>query len=60
MLRIKQIKSKIGSPKRQKDTLKALGLKRINDTVIQPDTKVIRGMINRVSGLVIVEKIDGD
>jgi len=59
MLRIKQIKSKIGSSKRQKDTLKALGLKRINDTVIQPDTESIRGMINRVSGLIIVEKIDG-
>ncbi|MCK4322496.1 50S ribosomal protein L30 [candidate division WOR-3 bacterium] len=60
MLRIKQIRSKIGSSKRQKDTLKALGLKRINDTVVQPDTKVIQGMINRVSGLVLVEKIDGD
>lgn len=59
MLKIKQINSKIGSSKRQKDTLKALGLKRINDTVIQPDTEVIRGMINRVSGLVFVEKIDG-
>lgn len=59
MLRIKQIKSKIGSSRRQKGTLKALGLKRINDTVIQPDTKAIRGMINRVSGLVFVEKIDG-
>ncbi len=59
MLRIKQIKSKIGSSRRQKGTLKALGLKRINDTVIQPDTKAIRGMINRVSGFVFVEKIDG-
>jgi large subunit ribosomal protein L30 len=59
VLKIKQIKSKIGSSKRQKDTLKALGLKRINDTVIQPETEAIRGMINRVSGLVIVEKIDG-
>jgi large subunit ribosomal protein L30 len=59
VLRIKQIKSKIGSPRRQKGTLKALGLKRINDTVIQPDTKAIRGMINRVSGFVFVEKIDG-
>jgi len=60
VLRIKQIRSKIGSSKRQKDTLKALGLKCINDTVMQPDTKVIQGMINRVSGLVLVEKIDGD
>lgn len=59
MLRIKQIRSKIGSSEKQKRTLRALGLKRINDVVIQPDTPVIRGMVKRVSGRILVEEVDG-
>lgn len=59
MLRIKQIRSKIGSSEKQKRTLRALGLKRINDVVIQPDTPVMRGMVKRVSGLILVEEVDG-
>ncbi len=60
MLRIKQVRSQIGSSKRQKDTLKALGIKHINETVVQPDTPVIRGMVNKVSRFVEVEEINGD
>ncbi|MCK4526809.1 50S ribosomal protein L30 [candidate division WOR-3 bacterium] len=60
MLRIKLIKSQIDRPERQKRTLKALGLKHTNDTVIQPDNPAIRGMIGRVFQLVEVEEIDGD
>lgn len=60
MLRIKQIRSKIDRPLRQKRTLKALGLKKINDTVTQPDNPAIRGMVARVAELVEVEEINGN
>ncbi len=56
-LRIKQIKSVIGSPADQKATVRALGLKRINDTVEQDDNPVIRGMAFKVKHLIEVEEI---
>jgi large subunit ribosomal protein L30 len=55
-LKIKLVKSPIGYSQRQKGTVKALGLKKINDTVEQADTPVIRGMIAKVSHLVEVEE----
>jgi len=60
VLQIKLIKSPIGTSKTKKRTVKALGLKRINDSVIQPDNPAIRGMINRISELIHVEEIDGN
>lgn len=60
MLKIKQVKSKIGSNKRQKATLKALGLKRINDVVMHEDNSVIRGMIKKISQLVEMEEVSGN
>jgi len=60
MLRVKQIKSSIGSNKRQKRTLKALGLKKINDSVTHEDNPVIRGMISKVSHLVEMEEVSGN
>lgn len=59
MLRIKQIKSGIGANKRQKRTLKALGLKKINDQVMHEDNAVIRGMVRKVSQLVETEEVSG-
>jgi len=56
-LRITQVKSTIGCPKDQKATVRALGLKRINHTVDQDDTAVIRGMVFKVKHLVKVEDI---
>ena len=56
-LRITQTKSPIDRPKRQKDTLLALGLRKVNHTVEQEDSKQILGMLNAVSHLVSVEKI---
>jgi large subunit ribosomal protein L30 len=56
MLRITLVKSPIGYSKRQKGTVRALGLRRINHTVEQQDTPVIRGMVNRISHLVRVEE----
>ena len=55
-LKITLVKSPIGHPKRQKGTVAALGLKKINQTVEQEDTQVIRGMIAKVSHLVKVEE----
>ena len=55
-VKITQVKSVIDRPQRQKDTIKALGLKRINDTVVKEGTQQIMGMINKVSHLVTVEE----
>jgi large subunit ribosomal protein L30 len=57
-LNITQIRSIIGSTKRQKLTVEALGLKRIRHTVEQEDNNVVRGMIKKVEHLVIVEEIN--
>jgi len=59
MLKIKQVRSKIGATKRQKATLKSLGLKKIKDIVIHEDNSVIRGMITKVSHLVEMEEVSG-
>ena len=57
-LRIKWVKSSIGYSRRQKGTVRALGLRRLGDVVEQVDTPVIRGMIGKVSHLVQVEEIE--
>jgi large subunit ribosomal protein L30 len=56
-LRITWVKSGIGYPQRQKGTIRALGLRRLGDSVEQADTPVIRGMVDKVSHLVQVEEI---
>ncbi len=55
-LKIKLVKSPIGYSQRQKGTVAALGLKKINQVVTHTDNEVIRGMINKVSHLVEVEE----
>lgn len=50
------VKSPIGFNKRQKATVKALGLNKLHQTVEQVDTPAIRGMINAVSHLVDVKE----
>ncbi|MEE8390260.1 MAG: 50S ribosomal protein L30 [Anaerolineae bacterium] len=57
-LRITLTKSPIGYSYKQKRTVRALGLRRMNQTVEQEDTPVIQGMIAKVSHLVLVEKVD--
>lgn len=55
-IKIKQVRSRIRSPKNQKLNLDALGLKKLNQIVEHEDTPQIRGMIAKVSHLVeIVE-----
>ena len=56
-LQITYVRSAIGDAKDQKGTIRALGLKRIRDTVQQEDTAVIRGMIDKVRHLVQVTEV---
>jgi len=57
-LRITQKKSLIGSPKRHRSTIRSLGLRRVNHTVIHDDRKEIRGMVFAVRHLVEIEKME--
>ncbi len=56
-IRITQIRSKIGSNQRQKNTLEALGLKKISSSVEAEATPQILGMVNKVRHLLKVEDI---
>ncbi len=56
-LKITQVKSFIGYEKKQKETIKALGIKRLYQSVIKEDTSQIRGMIRKVRHLLKVEKL---
>jgi large subunit ribosomal protein L30 len=58
-VKIKQIKSHIDRPQSQKDTVKALGLGKMNRSQIVELTPSIEGMIKKVAHLVSVEKIKG-
>ncbi|MCM3125766.1 MULTISPECIES: 50S ribosomal protein L30 [Bacillaceae] len=53
-LEITLTRSLIGRPQDQRETVKALGLRKVNQTVEKVDNAAIRGMINKVSHLVTV------
>jgi large subunit ribosomal protein L30 len=57
-LKVTQIKSAIGTKPNQRQTLRSLGLKRINDTVVQEDRPEIRGMVATVPHLVRIEVVE--
>jgi large subunit ribosomal protein L30 len=56
-IRIKWVKSSIGYPQDQKDTIRALGFRKLQHTVEREDVPTIRGMIRKVSHLVKVEEV---
>ncbi|MEQ2528975.1 50S ribosomal protein L30 [Robertmurraya yapensis] len=56
-LEITLTRSVIGRPQDQKDTVKALGLRKMHQTVEKNDNPAIRGMINKVAHLVTVKEI---
>lgn len=56
-LKVTQLKSGIGGKQNQRETLRALGLKRIGDTVVKEDRPEFRGMVNTVRHLVSVEEV---
>lgn len=56
VLRITLVKSPIGYSQKHKDTIRALGLRRMHQTVEQLDSPALRGMLLKVSHLVKVEE----
>jgi large subunit ribosomal protein L30 len=56
-LKITQVKSKIGSTKRQRETLKTLGLLKINYSVEREETPSLLGQIEKVRHLIKVEEV---
>jgi large subunit ribosomal protein L30 len=57
-LKVAQMRSTIGCKQNQRDTLRTLGLKRIGDVVVKEDRPEIRGMLQTVRHLVVVEEVD--
>ena len=55
-IKIRKIKSEINRPMKQKKTLEALGLRKINQVVEHESTPQILGMIKKVNHLVVIEK----
>jgi len=58
MIKITWTKSFIGCPETQRLTIKSLGLRKLNQSVIKADSPEIRGQINKVKHLVSVEEVD--
>lgn len=56
-IKITQVKSTIDRPKRQKATMIALGLRKMNQSVEKEANDQIRGMVNKIKHLVIVEEL---
>ena len=59
-LKITQIRSGVGRPQTHRRTLSALGLKRHQSSVVQPDNEAIRGMLFQVRHLVKVNEVEGE
>lgn len=55
-IKIKQVRSAINRPQRQKRTIEALGLRKMNQVVEHEDTPQIKGMISKVSHMVEIVK----
>ena len=59
-LKITQVRGTAGTKQKQKDSLRTLGLKRINDSVVRPDSPAVGGLVNVVRHLVEVEEVAGE
>lgn len=57
-IKITQIRSRIGAPKKQKETLDALGLRKMHHSVIKEDNPSMRGMVKAVHHLVEVTEAE--
>ncbi|AMD88490.1 50S ribosomal protein L30 [Actinomyces radicidentis] len=55
-IKVTQVRSGIGGTRRQRETLKSLGLRKIRQSVVREDSKSVRGMIATVAHLVTVEE----
>ncbi|MDA8406923.1 MAG: 50S ribosomal protein L30 [Deltaproteobacteria bacterium] len=58
MLKVTLKKSKIKATKSQRETIRGLGLHKLNSFKVLEDTPAIRGMVNKVCHLVAVENVD--
>jgi large subunit ribosomal protein L30 len=58
-LKITMVKSYIGRPQKQRQILRGMGLGKLNKTVLLEDTPEIRGMVRKVSHLVLMEELKG-
>ena len=58
-LRITWTRSCIGRPKNQREVIRSLGLRRLQDTVVHHDSPTIRGMVKKVEHLLRVEEVEG-
>ena len=56
-LKVRLVRSLIGRPKKQREVVKGLGLRKIDSEVTRKDCPEIRGMINKVTHLVEVEEL---
>jgi large subunit ribosomal protein L30 len=59
-LRLTQIKSGIGYDLTQKQTLRTLGLRRLNQTVEVSDSAAVRGMVKKVGHLLRIEEVTSE
>ncbi len=57
-LKVTLVRSVIGRPRKQREVVKGLGLRKINSSVVRKDCPEIRGMIYKIVHLVKVEAID--
>ena len=57
-LRVTLVKSPIGYSQKQKETVRSLGLRKLNQVVEQVDTPQLRGMLSKVGHLVTVEEVE--
>jgi large subunit ribosomal protein L30 len=57
-LKVKLVRSPIGFEQSQRDTVRSLGLRRLNHVVTVIDNPQIRGMVNKVRHLVVVEEVE--
>jgi large subunit ribosomal protein L30 len=55
-LRIRQVRSSIGTIREHREVLRGLGLRRIRHEVVREDTPAVRGMVNKVSYLLEVHE----
>ena len=57
-LKVTQVRSKVGNPPDQRNTLRSFGLKRFGDVVVKEDRPEIRGMVYAVRHLIAVEEVE--
>ncbi|MFO7191176.1 50S ribosomal protein L30 [Thermocrispum municipale] len=56
-LKITQVRSKIGTKKNHRDSLRTLGLRKIRQSVVREDSPEVRGLVHTVRHLVVVEEV---